>query len=431
MATYKTDYRAPSVTLINTIDSLAEAWRVSRPYLSESESAEVVRTELEGIDLPLNGMKHYHFSITSSLFFRDLLFTLRPLNSAWAMSLRTVKYTPETIFLSSEYQGTRDEHIIQGYMDICYDMISQGLAPDLVKDQLPMAVSTQYSISVDDRTLITWLKTLRNHSYDIYHTYAPLFLNAIGRSDEYVANYPSADIMNKLRISDKERELVGTTQSMGGYVMSAHELQANIMAQFVRQHYSVIHNELYNYLSPVEGEEFNTISTMKCDEIVTVAMYGEYDSWERVMSNRSGWFASMDFDGRAGWSTVVESFIKDLSPEEFRVFSRNANGTDPYKFEDALPRVYRLEPNLPNPFLIEDPSIIQMRIDQVGGGKASSVMKKWEEMRDAGIINDNPDNELRKIFWKCYNENLVYHPETSEFYDEETYKTKINPNFKN
>lgn len=431
MVEFKTGYKDPEVRLIRKMDSLAEAWQVSRPYLSLYEAKDQIHKQLEGIDLPLNGMKQYHLTITSSLFFRDLLFTLRPLNSAWAETLRARRYAPDNMFISSEFRGNKNEDVIQDNLNKCYERIANGEKPDVVKEELPMATSTNFSISVDDRTLITWLRTLRNHSIDTYNTYAPLFLEAIGRNDKYVKNYPSADIFEKLAISDEERSKSGTIEHMAGYVFTCHELQANIMAQFVRQHYSVIHNDLYNYLSKNKFGEFDKVARMRCDDHVVVAMYGERSSWEKVMSNRSGWFAFMDHDGAGGWSSIVESYVKDMTPEEFMKFTRNKNGDDPYKYEDAVPKVYRLHPNLPNPFLIEDPSIVQMRIDQYNNGEVSAVMKKWVEMVDAGVINDNPDNELRKIFWKCYDNNLIYNAEDGKYYTPEDYKKDVNPDFNN
>ena len=171
------------------------------------------------------------------------------------------------------------------------------------------------------------------------------------------------------------------------------------MAQFIRQHYSTIKNGLYNTVQELSEEStkvfWTSASKLTGATEVNVVVYADKESWENVVRARSQWFAQMDIEDNSSWSYLVGPYITDMSPQEFVDFLGVENGDDPYK-RNMMGSIDLTEVNPPSPFLIEDPSIVDYRIEKMKSN--SLIMKKWKEVADAGLINDNPDNELRKTY---------------------------------
>lgn len=399
--TRETKFIDPYVKKIDSMNQMVEVWRFTRPYLKLDDIEKDVKA-LETIDLPMNGMKSYIFELRTSTLFRDLLYTMRPIASAWARSLRTVQFNQDNLFFSSEYKDISDKNAkrLQDGMKKVYKNLYDGLGQDDARGEMPMAIATEYTINIDDRTLISFLKLLKLHSKPLYDIYGKLFLHAIGREEDYINNRNTTDIFNKFSISKKEYKAVkDNDNSYTGHILDTvagfYKLQTRLAAQFIRQHYSTIKNELFNYVD--EDTSIDKLSTLDEDSEIVVGVYANENSYKKTLRNRTAWFAQWDHESNASWSLVLKSYVKDMTPEEFMEFTRSQNGKNVY-FHDVWANVTGQAVMPPDPFLLEMPELIDIRKSMMNSD--STIFHKWEEMRDAGLINDNPDNKFRKIYEK-------------------------------
>ena len=389
----KTKYKDPEVKLVNMFDERINAWKISRPYLKDDE---INLSDIERMDLAVSGACSYELYFRSSIFFRDLLFSIRPAVGVWARSQRTIPFDTDNLFLSGEYKGLNDEYL-QDKMRLVYEDLSKGIPQDYAKKKLPMACSTEYSINMDDRTLIAFLKTLRIHCKSLYDVYGLRILNAIGRDDSYVVNRNCKDIFDKLKVSKSEYDAVGTTETHMEMFMGSFRMSNNLMAQFIRQHYSTVKNELYN---KIDGKKIIDIADEMCNDESVVVLYADRKSFEKVISVRSCWFAQMDKEDNSSWSMIIGPYVDKLSPEEF--LSMLPCGGDCNKcgiYKDMEARRDCIEVNFLCPVLSEKPDLVNKRVKKYSSD--SRVMKKWKEVSDTGLINDNPENKDRIIYEKA------------------------------
>lgn len=398
----KTKYIDPQVKLIKMLDCKKEAWLFSRPNV-DPKTFDI--SELENSDLPVNGFAQYVFQIKGSLLIRDLIFTLRPIQP-WARSNRPIPLTPKTIGISSEYK-VKDDADIQSMYDEVYTQIKNGVPQDYVKNQLPMATSTDFTISIDDRTLVAFLKMLREHNYDLYKVYGLKFLDAIGKTEDYILKRPVKDIYDRVALVGSECTSETGVQYVGEYMYGKFTMTSNLMSQFIRQHYSVVKNGLYNY---IDQQPLHKLRLLKCDHIVDVALYSTKSAFDKVCSVRSCWFAQWDKESLSSWSSVIGPAISKMTPEEFiKILPCQGKGKCQCGvYEDMKPRInagkYIIKEdgtkqslgdvNLPCPFLLEDPSLIPLRKSK--NKSDSSIMKMWENI--SAYVPNNPDNKDRQTY---------------------------------
>lgn len=403
----KTKFKSPEVRVVNMFDERINAWKISRPYLTDDE---INLSDIEKMDLAVAGACSYELYFRSSIFFRDLLFTVRPAVGVWARSQRTIPFDQDNLFLSGEYEGL-DDNYLQGKMEEVYNDLANGVPQDYAKKKLPMACSTEFSINMDDRTLIAFLKSLKSHCKELYDVYGILILNAIGRDESYVDNRNCKDIFDKLKVSDSEYEAVGTTETHMEMFMGSFRMSNNLMAQFIRQHYSTVKNELYN---KIYGKSLSSSLYEMCNDESVVVLYADKKSFEKVLSVRSCWFAQFDKEDNSSWSTIVGPYVKDLSPREFLALlpcKGNCKRCGIYKDMEA--RRDCVEVNFLCPILCERPDLVDKRISKYSSD--SVLISKWKELSDGGMINDNPNNKDRIIYEKAI-ESKKGNPEWEIFF---------------
>ena len=396
----KTKYIDPQVNLIKSLDCKTDAWLFSRPNV-DPKTFDV--TKLENSDLPVNGFAQYVYQIKGSLLIRDLIFTLRPIQP-WARSNRPIPLTPQTIGISSEYKDKNDEEMQRMYQKV-YDQLKEGIPQDYVKDQLPMATSTDFTISIDDRTLVAFLKMMKIHNPDLYKVYGLKFLKAIKRDESYIDKRPVNDIFDRVALIGTEFDLVEKTPTvLGEYFIGGYHIASNLMSQFIRQHYSLVKNGLYNL---IDGKSIEDIRYLKCDQQVDVVLYATKSAIDKVTSVRSCWFAQWDKETLSSWSHIIGAYTASMSPEDFKnvLPCKGMGRCECRVYEDMKPRINAGkfiikkdgtkqalgDVNPPCPYLIEDPSIVQYR--KMKYKSDSLVMKAWENLVANNLIPNNPQNE--------------------------------------
>lgn len=414
-----TDFREPFVHNVAEMDRMKDEWRFTRPHLSKVEVDEDFK-RLMKIDLPVKGMRSFILEIQGSILFRDLLYSIRPLTAAWAQSSRILPWNQDTMFFSSEFDKIDDWHMkhMQDCMKKVYTGLKNGQSQDQIRQYAPMALSSRFVINIDQRTLFSFLRMLYLHNKFLYKTYAPLFYEAINVEEHEVLDMRSADIFDKYAIDDDEYKYVkdqdGWATKIADEFIGIYKMKAVLMAQFVRQTQAHIKNELFNMIDDGytdDGAEASYLSELTLGSDVIVATYVNYKAFVGTMKHRASWFAQFDREDNASWSSIVGPYVKDMTPQEFVKFIGVKNGDDPFK-QDLLARVYGLDVNLPSPFLIEDPSMIDKRLETQHSD--SVIFQKWKEVRDAGLINDNPDNPLRKIYEEYLRTGKPYDPKKNK-----------------
>lgn len=382
---YMIKFIEPFVNKITESDTTRDAWIISRPHLDHSN---LDMKSIIKMDLPVSGFRSYVFHIRSSILFRDLLFTLRPI-IPWAKSNRTTPLNDDNMFISGEFENTvKVPEIINDLQEV-FDDLKKGIPQDYAKKKLPMACSTEFCISIDDRTLITWLKTLKESLPDVYQVYGRLFLDAIGEDDSYISDRYTNSIFDKLSITDYDKELeVGEAKRIADIFVGRYRVTCNLMAQFIRQHYSTIKNGLYNKVA--NGNYLN--QNIRCNDEVDVVIYAQYESFKKVIGVRSCWFAQMDKEDNSSWSSIIGPIVEKMTDKEFlSTLPCKCNHLNCKIKGDMLPRVQMKEVNLPCPILLQKRDLIDSRFTKYDSN--SRVMIKWKEIKDN--IPEDTENELR------------------------------------
>ena len=134
------------VKCLGKMDHRREAWKTSRPKFTE-ENLNFDR--IEEMDLSLNSMCVYTFEIRSSIWFRDLLFSQRPI-APWAASTRSIPLSKYTLCLSSEHAESR---MGQDGVEEFFKLVNAGESRDKARALIPLTTSTTYTFTIDHRIL--------------------------------------------------------------------------------------------------------------------------------------------------------------------------------------------------------------------------------------------------------------------------------------
>lgn len=388
-------YINPEVKVLSSYDSRIDAWKISRPYLTEEPKLE----DLLHMDLMVNSLGGYVFYVRSSILMRDLLFSLRPA-PAWARSNRTIEFTKDTLQISGEYECLDEDtegHFTKMYEEIFEDILNDlknGVPQDFAKKKLPMAFTTEYTIALDDRTLVAFLKMLKLHCHELYEVYGKLFLDAIGKDDTYVTDRACKDIYKAYAVSDYELAHRNETTEAFEMFIGCYEVSNNLMAQLIRTSNNRYHNGLFNQIN---GRGLTELAGIKCNDLTIVSVYADKESFKKVLSTRSCFFGQWDKEDNSSWSAIIGPYVKDMAPAEFlSTLPCKGNCKRCMIREDMQKRMDCSEVNPVCPILVQKPSIVEAR-----GAKYSSdsqVFKKWVELVNNGMIKDNPNNEDRKVY---------------------------------
>lgn len=382
-------YVNPEIRVIKEMDSRAEAWQFSRPYLDHT-SAENEVNEVMKMDLPISSFKHYHFYIKCSLLMRDLIFTLRPAIGNWARSQRTIPLIDENMHISSEYEFNHEFN--QKRVNIVLKELAEGVPQDFAKKKLPMSFITEFTISMEDRTLANLLVSLRNNSPKLYEVYGKLFLDAINQDESYL-DRRMQDIYPKYAMNDEELQAAsgdGTYFDALDSIVLANTMQFSLFSQYIRQHYSNIKSELWNMI-----KSDGLCENLACDDEVRAVLYANKTAFKKVITARTCFFGLWDNSDKGSWNHILGPVVSQMNLNEFRENLPCKGCASGCTIKgDMIPRVKLTEVNPPCMILIEEPGVVALRKEKY---KPSSVIfKKWEELSQE--FTRNPDNELRQTY---------------------------------
>ncbi|RLC99271.1 MAG: hypothetical protein DRI46_09780 [Chloroflexi bacterium] len=367
----------PYVACLAMMDERREAWNTSRPDFKEGD---LPFEEVERMDLSLNSMRVYTFEIRSSVLFRDLIFSLRPIQG-WAQSTRSAPLNRETLRLSSEFAHNEED---DAKIDEMIARFEAGEPRDKVRGLLTLSVSTIYTITLDHRVLMGFLKSLLELNPILFEMYGQMFLAAIDGYDAF--NTSTVQPIHPFVQITPEESRAERTEQVGSMIFGYYNMKCAMAAQFLRQHYSKVKigywDMVPNYFS----------CDMSQSDQIPVAYYVDKMSYHRLMSMRAHWALDWSMDM---WGGLISDYINGMTTEQFWDFLPNGNGKrDPY-WADVYNRVLRKDPGIPCPIMCEWPAMIDEKEKEVGD---SLVIRKYRDLATQGLIKDNPDNEHRKLY---------------------------------
>lgn len=370
----------PQVILTNICDNREKAWIVSRPMFDHSD----FDLDLYGsMDIGFNSLCTLTFEITSSIIFRDLLLTIRPI-AAWARSSRATPFKREHMEISAEFKGLASEDGI----DEAIARVEAGEPQDTARESLPMTMSTKFTVSMDFRTVCGLVKMLKEVDADLYNIYGKKFVTAIKDIPGFKKNrVPS--FSDKYLPNTQELKRMSGLDLLHDFVSGAYIMKMAFMSQFIRNTHASIKSGLWLVC---KKEGYMNLSSMMQGDRVPVYFYMNSGAYDGLMCMRSHWFADWSEDM---WGSMVGDYIEGMTVEEFWKWIPSGDGKkDPYE-HDMLHRIKCEDPNLPCPIALENPLLIHERVKLFG---MNPVVAKYMELFIEGFVKDNPDNKLRKQY---------------------------------
>ena len=362
------------VKCLGKMDYRRDAWKTSRPKFTE-ENLNFER--IEEMDLSLNSMCVYTYEIRSSIWFRDLLFSQRPI-APWAASTRSIPLSKYTLCLSSEHKKSK---MGQDGVEEFFKLVNAGESRDKARALIPLTTSTTYTFTIDHRIMISFCKAIDEMNHRLYLEYCVPMLVEAGIDQEMYRDSNFRSSLEYHRID--EAELIGGSHTTGNMIHGHYKMKLALASQFLRQHYSKIKIGLWNITT-----DYYHLDLRQADPI-DVVFYTDVRSYHHLMSLRSHWVLDHSLDM---WGTIVGDYIKDMSPAEFWDFTPAGGAkTDPY-WADVYNRVILEDPGIPCPIMTEWRGAIEQRRKETPD---SPVLDMYERLFDEGFIKDNPDNELR------------------------------------
>ena len=357
----------PNVLLTNVADSRENAWIYSRPGFDHSD---LDMEKIGSMDMSLNSLCMLTFEVTSSIVFRDWLFTIRPI-FPWARSSRSAPLTIDNVDISDEF-GELGRIAILGVLDD----IKMGIPQDQAREHLPLSMSTSYTVSMDFRTCCGMIKTIEEMDKNMFMTYGRLF----GLQINHIKGYKTSSVR-------PFHDSYAIDHNKDGF--KRVEVKFALMSQMIRSSNAYFRNELWNR---IVHDGYNYLGNFDQADTVILDMFMEPHAYGKLMKLRSHWFADWSLDM---WGTMVGDYIKNMDVWEFWDFIPNgSSGEDPYH-RDMLSRVNGEEHNLPCPIMLEAPYLVMQRLAKHGD---NPVIAKYVELVEAGCIMDNPKNELRLTY---------------------------------
>lgn len=367
----------PYVECLATMDEREAAWNTSRPNFKPGD---ISLEEIRRMDLSLNSMKVYTLEVRSSVIFRDLLLSLRPIQ-CWAQSTRSAPLNRHTLRLSEEYSHLEED---DKKIDEMIRRFDAGESRDKVRDLLTTSISTVYTVTIDHRVLMAFCKSLQELDLDTFSLYGAMILTAINGWGDFFESTVQP-IHPFVTITDEESKSFRTERA-GGMIFGYYEMKCAMAAQFLRQHYSKIK---IGYWDLVPGLLTRSLSQ---SDTIPVAFYIDEASYHRLMAMRSHWALDWSMDM---WGPLIGDYTSTMTPDEFWDFLPNGGGKkDPY-WADVYNRVLRKDPGIPCPIMCEWPDLIDEKEKEIG---ESPVIQKYRDCVDAGLLVDNPNNKYRKMY---------------------------------
>lgn len=402
-----------NVSLIENIGEkgMREAWLTSKPTLTYKNEEEL-QGYLDGViknDLPLSGFNMFCLKIGSSLLFRDLLFTMRPLQ-VWALSSRITKL--EKLGVESDY--VVHQETIDNYEKVV-KMQDNGESLDLSKRWCPLQQYTEYCVVIDLRTLLTFCKTVYYCDISLFNSHCIPTLVACNIKEELFFDSSCKSIYDKLSIPGV---IQGNIDAKGGVYyregMLNYELGVKVAqclgAQFQRQHFAKMRTSLWN---EVRAFGYANVLKKNAHDQFYYLSCGEISQWKTVVSRRVCWeaqFCVKDDGERCSWNFILQGFVKDLNIRDFAsLLPCKCNGRKCTIFDEGKLRLLsnrsdwnKWSDNKPDenpicPIMCQTPEYSMKKRREMYKSEGT-VWEKWKELVEQGYIEENPDNKARQFY---------------------------------
>lgn len=291
------EYIDPEIELIDFKDIREQGWRISRPYLKPED--EVDMREITRIDLSLNTLAMYYFKITSSVYFRELVTSIRPI-FVWAQTSRVNPL--HKVGVSGEYRFTEYS---ESQIETACIQLENGVPQDIARLELPLTHSTTYVVGMDFRTIISFCKTLEKIRPDEYRVYGTKLLNLLGYKPEDLRSFTFKDLASTVVIDKDEKLLGSVSKSLGDLTVMKTKISFSLNAQLVRHTQNRIKSELWT-------SEFDPTEKTLAD-LIDVVIYMPKSSYQGILSHRSCWLADWNL-----WSQLIGDEVTNLSDNQFK-----------------------------------------------------------------------------------------------------------------
>ena len=387
------DYIPFKVECRSIQDEVCNAWNISHTH-SKPVTDEIPLLKMQ---MPLSGFRNYCLHITSSILFRDLMFTIRP-SIGWALSMRSFVYTKESVKLSNECTMIESEEAInelQASLDNVIERVQNGESRDHAKQDLPMMTSIKFDIMIGHRYLVNWLYAIKLHIPKYYEFIKDAFFEACNFSEEVFDQTKKIDTWDYLALTPTELDFKNSKSTQ---VLDIHalftEVQCNLLAQFIRQNQSVVKNGLYNCCN----EDLSAALTMKSNNHVKCGAYITSNSLGYLLSKRTCWFAQLDANDKSSWSYLLGDTVENMSTEDFmKNLPCGGNPENCDIKQDMINRAKREDLSPPCPLFIENPEMMKVRYEQYK--QRSKLTDAWDKV--CSTIYMNPDNPWNQEYFKA------------------------------
>lgn len=366
----------PNIEKLDETDLRIKAWNISRPQLPDVDSI----SEIENIDLSLNELKTYYFDITSSVLFRELILSIRPI-SVWATTSRNIPLTD--VKISEEYKSNK---AISEFSILCLQSaLNSDKHQDIARMELPITSSTRYVIGINHRTLVAFLKTLKIHSEFLYNIYGVMLSQQANLKN--LKEYSYGDLSSSVVPSDTEVLADYGTSSFLDMSITKAPLAVSLVAQMVRHQRNTIKNSLW------EIAKDPSLHSITLGDEVDIIMYVPRSSYEGMVKHRT--FCTIA--DPVLWNNFNKVALSTIPKEDFvKNTPCKCNPSKCAFLKDSLGRVELHDPGLPCPILLESPSIIE-DMKKIYGDDVMTV-RVMEHLVTKKAIKDNPENELRVAY---------------------------------
>ena len=314
-------FGVPEVEVLSVTDNVLPAWLLSKPnikYNSDEEALSEVN-KLITSNLPISGFKVYCLSIYSSIYFRDLLFCM-PHVVPWSQSTRNLEMGSPIYQISEEVEGMYFASRHKTKLKECRLRSGYGEALDKVKLDLPCTTMMAYSLFIDRRTLLTFVKTLEYLDEFLFDKYGKLLLEAVGITIDEYYNTKVAHIYDKLKITDHQLRLFenkdrgSEVEFLDEYALHTVKLNFATAAQFIRQHFS---QRMFYEFNRIKELGYRNCLDHDLNDRTIVSTMGEKSAFMRTISRRLCWFAYWDKSDVDSWNTILDDFVAGISKKGF------------------------------------------------------------------------------------------------------------------
>lgn len=334
------------IELLSKTDDRVAAWAHSRP--NNPEAKDISIQELNSMNFSLHGLARYTFKVESTRLFLDLVTTVT--KECWSQSSRITPVKDMILDMES---------------DKCQKILDKAKTLDLPQDlqrlYTPLYTKIGFTFSMNHRTLIGFLKSLKIFRFREYIKYGHPILDAIGWTSDKLDQSPIGPVIHDIRdiLFSKKEESINETAT---HIEIIGDEKYNILSQFQRHIGMDIVSNIW-FMSDDEIQEL-----MMIDKIRYHMLVDKYQFKKNILSHRSCWLA--DFNH---WGPIIEKYLpeaklKDLTPCH----------CDPSRctyVNDNLNRIQGTDPNYPCPIYSNNNCFIHKRYNEEGPNHLINLYK--------------------------------------------------------